>query len=313
MRAQTVYIAVADGEEAFAEQLAGPIRSAGYEVAHNGTLTVGESTVAAATRILEAGSPIVLCATVRSVGSAWTHQIINAAYIDGEFRVFVVQMERQAYLRQLAPGVKIARYCDDPSSAMQELLAALAEHYPLRPDSARGVSNPPPEPSEFLDQPTSTILDVDAIAEFRSYLRKEILEHFPSELSAEEFLDRAGLRIAGHLTRAGGLLFGQTPTVVNPAAVVKCVRYSGADRRSPRKDARTFDGTLFRQIFAAREFVADNTFIGEFPSYSQAQAADVFEYPMVAVREIIANALVHRDYTDTTACKHSGLAVFGYS
>ena len=43
-----VLIAHAKGEEELAEQLAVPIRAAGYEVAHEGTVLVGESVVAEA-------------------------------------------------------------------------------------------------------------------------------------------------------------------------------------------------------------------------------------------------------------------------
>jgi hypothetical protein len=74
--------------------------------------------------------PIILCATARAVGSSWSHRIINAAHEGGLGRVFVVQMERQAYLEQLSLGGKIARYCDDPAQAIQELLEALARRFP---------------------------------------------------------------------------------------------------------------------------------------------------------------------------------------
>src|SRR6266487_3997282 len=139
MNRQVVYILAADGEEAFAEQLATPIRAAGYEVVHNGVVAIGESVVSEAIRILESGSPIVLCATARTLGSAWTHKIINASHTDGRIRVFVVLMEKHAFLDQLALTTKVARYCDDPVKAVHELLDALAKHFPINvPATPRG-------------------------------------------------------------------------------------------------------------------------------------------------------------------------------
>ena len=40
-----MYVLCAEGEEALAEQLAQPLRDAGYDVTRGGTVTVGESLV----------------------------------------------------------------------------------------------------------------------------------------------------------------------------------------------------------------------------------------------------------------------------
>lgn len=114
MLGQTVYIVCAEGEGALAEQLAEPLREAGYQVAHDGTVAVGESLVGEAAKALESGSPIVLCATARAAGSQWAHRIVNAGHSGGPVRVFVVQMEKQAYVEHLALKAKVAKYCDEP-------------------------------------------------------------------------------------------------------------------------------------------------------------------------------------------------------
>lgn len=305
MPGQTVYVVSAEGEETLAERLAEPLREAGYQVTHNGTVAVGESLVDEAAKALESGSPIVLCATARAAGSQWAHRIVNAGHKDGPIRVFVVQMEKQAYVDHLALKAKVAKYCDDPAGALRELLDALKKHFPP-------VINAPAPPKEkriviggqFLDQLTESVtFDIEALQRFRSELRKDTADRYPAVLSAWEFLDRTGLRVDGWLTRTGALLFAKNPTVAFPTAMVKCTQYYGTGRGDSR-DIVTYEDTLADQIVAARQFVADRVRRGEAPSTDQAQSTVVYDYPMVAVREIIANALVHRDYAATDACVH---------
>ena len=130
MPRQVAYVVCAEGEESLAERIADPLRAAGYEVAHNGTIAVGESLVGEAEKALTSGAPIILCATAKAVGSAWAHKIINAAHGDGGIRVFVVKMERQAFVSQLALDSKVADYCNNPSQAIHDLLESIAKHFP---------------------------------------------------------------------------------------------------------------------------------------------------------------------------------------
>ena len=301
----------ADGEEELAEQLARPLRDAGYDVAHNGTISVGESLVGEAQRALTSNSPIVLCATVKAAGSAWAHQVVNVAHRDGPVRVFVVQMEKQAFVKQLAMDGKVARYCDDPARAVDDLLGALGKHFPPMTSAEFGPMTDEPRPSwrQPLDQPTeSKIFDTEALQRFRRELRKEITDRYPAVLTEWEFLQRAGLLVGDMLTGTGALLFARDPTLAFPAAVIKCVRYRGSDRSADR-ERETFEGNVPSQIVAARDFVADRVQIGESLSSHQAQSVIVYDYAMIAVREIIANALVHRDYSVKDSCVHVRLFV----
>ncbi len=125
-----VLIAHAEGEEAEADRLAGPIRAAGYEVAHAGTVMVGESVVAEASRLLAEGSPVVLCGTINAIGTGWAPQVVQAARARPGVRVFVVQMEEKANTGSLDFGEKVARYWQDPTKAPADLVAALRKQYP---------------------------------------------------------------------------------------------------------------------------------------------------------------------------------------
>lgn len=130
--AWNVLIAHAPDEEALAETLVKPIEQAGYTVSYRGTVGVGDSIELEATLALESGGPVVLCGTQRAVGSRWAWQLVNAARATaGRPRVFVVQMERDAYVEALARDGVIAPYWEDPAGAIQGLIAALRKYYPL--------------------------------------------------------------------------------------------------------------------------------------------------------------------------------------
>src|SRR6516164_7570008 len=98
-----VLIAHAKGEENYAEQLARPIREAGYDVVHYGTVMVGESLVEEASRVLMASGAVVLCGTVKAVGTPWARRFVNAARANNRgAKIFPVSMEEDADLEQLA-------------------------------------------------------------------------------------------------------------------------------------------------------------------------------------------------------------------
>jgi hypothetical protein len=137
-----VLIAHANGEEKLAEKLAQPIREIGYEVAHMGTVLVGESVVEEASKILNLGGPVVLCGTVRAVGTQWARRVINATRSKSGSRIFFLQMEDEADVESLAYGEVIGRYWENPQKAISDLSISLQRHFPLS------------VPSEFISRGT---------------------------------------------------------------------------------------------------------------------------------------------------------------
>ena len=61
-------------------------------------------------------------------------------------------------------------------------------------------------------------------------------------------------------------------------------------------------GSVPELIVKARDFIATLARAGELPTAGGAYAEAAYRYPMIAVREIIANAVVHRDYSDQESC-----------
>lgn len=129
-----VLIAHAKDEAGLAEKLAEPIRAAGYDVAHEGTVLIGESVVSEASKLLSEGVPVVLCGTVRAVGTKWGRLVVNAARRHLGVRIFVVQMEEEADVDIVAFDETIARYWQDNIKAEQDLITALSKYYPPESD-----------------------------------------------------------------------------------------------------------------------------------------------------------------------------------
>ncbi|MEU4240741.1 tetratricopeptide repeat protein [Actinoplanes sp. NPDC026619] len=296
---QGVWLVAAPEETDLADLLIGPLRTAGY-VQHQEGVPVGDSIVGAATDAVARGLPIILCATPLSVGSSWTYQIVNATRAGGRPRVFVVQMKGDTYVDHLSLQTRVARYDLEPARAVDDLLSSLRRHYPPAPPPARTASTASTARRHALDELAglgADHVDLDAVQRFRERLRPERAAEYPAGLDPWQWLTAAQLWQDGSLTRAGALLFGRQPTAATMTGVVKCVRYFGDDR-SARRELVTLTRGIPDQIRDARTFVQERVRRGEATAADQAEAAVQYEYPMAAVREIVANALVHRDHTD---------------
>lgn len=92
-------------------------------------------------------------------------------------------------------------------------------------------------------------------------------------------------------TGLGLLLFGKKPQSIYPNAVIKTT----LKRNGKVIETNTIEGRIPKQLDAANKWYAKNI-----PSYLNREEAVrkiVFEYPRDVVRELIGNAVVHRDYS----------------
>jgi predicted HTH transcriptional regulator len=139
------------------------------------------------------------------------------------------------------------------------------------------------------------------VSQFRANIRGDVADSIPPQLSNEAFLEHIGVMREDSLTYAGVLLFGRNPSALFPTAVIQCARFHGTTK-TVRLEPAEFNGTVANVIVQARDFVARHARMGETPTSQSAFAETTYRYPMVAVREIIANAIVHRDYEDQVSC-----------
>lgn len=108
----------------------------------------------------------------------------------------------------------------------------------------------------------------------------------------EEALNKLDLLKDDSLTNAALLLFGKNPQKFFLQAQTKCARFKGTNLDFDDMDI--FDGSLFDQRKDALNFVIKH--IKHSGIIKGTERDETFEYPIVALREAITNAICHRDY-----------------
>ncbi len=116
--------------------------------------------------------------------------------------------------------------------------------------------------------------------------------------SNEEILKGRGCLTAdGEVTNAGILSFGKEPQKFIPKAYVTVVRYPEATITDTILDSKDFFGNLFDQIDKADQYLREHIqVISKIPKVGIARR-DTPVYPYFVLRELLVNAVVHRDYT----------------
>ncbi|ADY12064.1 ATP-binding protein [Sphaerochaeta globosa] len=123
-----------------------------------------------------------------------------------------------------------------------------------------------------------------------------------SQLSLEKVLRLQGITVNGVPTVAGLMLFGEYPQAFFPqlsitAMVIAGNMYSDISQNDERfVDNKRIEGTIIQMYESAMKFISRNTrqatIINE-----NGERNDRPEYPLKAVRELVLNALIHRDYS----------------
>ena len=119
---------------------------------------------------------------------------------------------------------------------------------------------------------------------------------FRSTPTPKNMLIELGLLYNNRLCHAALMLFGKKPQQYCPAAVIKCSHFHGTETVRPIPSHQVFSNTLFEQTDAAADFVLsrlDRT-IGN--REEKTAASETLEIPKEVIREIIVNAVVHRNY-----------------
>ncbi len=162
------------------------------------------------------------------------------------------------------------------------------------------------ESSGFERRTEGTLEDVDpeAVERFLARVRdRGLLESGPPR----EVITRLHLARGDAVAVGALLLFGRWPQGPLPQATIRARAIRGA-----AEDASAVEGTVFEQIDRAAAFVARNLKLR--PDRTGLRRQEVPELPLPAVREVLTNAVAHRDYRSTAPIQvrltDRGLAVW---
>ncbi len=126
-----------------------------------------------------------------------------------------------------------------------------------------------------------------------------------SKLTDEQIMSLGGLFVEGKSTLASLMLFGLYPQGNFPQLCITSVVVPGytigdtGDDGARFLDNKRIEGTIPEMLEGALIFVQRNMHVKTIIS-EDGKRVDKPEYPMKAVREIILNALIHRDYSINT-------------
>lgn len=101
-------------------------------------------------------------------------------------------------------------------------------------------------------------------------------------------------------TYAGILMFGTNPRYYIPGASVQYVKFTGDDEASDFEYEHRFEGDLTTQMGQMEEFVKANIVKLVLPELGSEYVAN---YPLRAVKELLFNAVIHKDYQSNAPIK----------
>jgi ATP-dependent DNA helicase RecG len=105
-----------------------------------------------------------------------------------------------------------------------------------------------------------------------------------------EKLEKLKLIKGDNITNAAWLLFAREPTGYN-------VHLGRFKTPSMIIDDKMLNGTLFEVVEEVMKYIIGQIKVAFEITGMPTQRTEVFEYPLAALREIVLNAIIHRDYT----------------
>jgi ATP-dependent DNA helicase RecG len=155
---------------------------------------------------------------------------------------------------------------------------------------------------DALPCPEATIDEI-ALGQFDAYRRQAVDSETISNNNRPIELQLASLRLfdpARHcLTHAGVLLFGKNPRFYLPGAYVQYLRLPGVDLTDAPDDQAEVSGdlhTMLRELEGRIKLLIQTGMV----AHSGFEEKLVPDYPEWALRELLMNAVMHRDYASNT-------------
>ena len=97
-------------------------------------------------------------------------------------------------------------------------------------------------------------------------------------------------------TYAAIILFGKNPRYYMPGNYVQYVRFQGTEKGGDVLNEKRFQGPLYRMLPSLESFVSDAIITQRPVAASLFREKTIINYPKNALRELMMNACMHRDY-----------------
>ena len=164
----------------------------------------------------------------------------------------------------------------------------------------RQASNLPEDMKGVLDTQLNTDLNME-------YFKSQYL---PSSVSREVFLENnrdtktqmRTLRLLDHHwtpTMTAILIMGSHPRNWFPGAYIQFIRFDGKELTDPIKDQKEVSGTLPDQIIRVEDILKAHIATALKLS-NKKKHIELPDYPITALRQVVRNAIIHRDYKSHT-------------
>ena len=165
-----------------------------------------------------------------------------------------------------------------------------------------------------ISRATDDLMNLKAIKEYIT-ARSENKPQF-SLISEEKIYELTSIKINGEYTLAATQLFGLYPQAFFPQLCIIATVLPGNEIGELGKNQERFsdnlriEGTIKDMLAEAISFVKKNTKVKTIIDPQTGERKDKTDYPITAVREVILNALVHRDYSIHTEGMPVQLQIF---
>lgn len=146
-----------------------------------------------------------------------------------------------------------------------------------------------------IPEPRASINDIDkeTVKLYLKDTRESKRINIEPEITIPDLLEKLRLSEDGHLKRAAILLFGKDPGKFYPNIAVKIGKFGESD--TDLKFHEVVENNLIQLKEQISEILNAKFFIHPI-DFKGLQRIEKEEYPVAAIREMILNALVHRNY-----------------
>jgi ATP-dependent DNA helicase RecG len=144
--------------------------------------------------------------------------------------------------------------------------------------------------------PTKTDISKLDTAYFARFLSSFYQQNLPNDTEQlKNLLNNMSLALGNHLNLAGLMLFAKSPQFTKPAFICKAIHFPGNEISVENYlDSEDFEGKIEDQFKGVMAFVHRS--LQKRQSGQGVNAPGISEIPKIVFEELIANALVHRDY-----------------